>query len=529
MNPERILFAFFPYLVTRERVNIRGITFRSSQDIADLLPDVQGHITTLSEMFFLEHGVRIERMICAYLELPEDKEEKDDLIRRLHEAHLLIGYLYSQPHSAGRVLLPFENSTLFVFRIGDTFQNMLPTSVVWQGHQYGDRVKEVDNRDIPATELTPGYTGKRNHRTWLWVAKGSRIFPEIPHIILNHTQDLFDNLQMTLSHHWNWGLEYLYSNPHEYPFGLRRRVFVSINWYMRSCRDSLDDAEAIVHLAIALESLLHLRSDKGAKDRSDKGEVTDHSDKEVKGRSDKGQVTDRFKNAVLTLLGPVPRLEDWLIQFYDARSKAVHEGVPSDLVYLPDPKKKDEGHRPHLEYGRRIFRLCLASILSGARHVLTSRLDALFIPNAERLAEICRLLNQKVPANKRLLSIDHIVDDLSDYGFDLVDPDMVSLDSVVGAVKLALRTYKEAVPAVTEPVKNLIDNIVSTSGDPTVALFKQIEECAIQLQPSMTDRSTANLTQIISALLMYASKPTFQVIAMRMEDIRAEHTKRKSG
>src|SRR5207302_8547382 len=114
MVPERAVFAFFPYLITRERVKVRGIEFRSNQDIADLPADVQEHLTTLSQMFFLEDGVRIEQMICAYVELPKDKEEQEDALRRLHEAQLLVGYLYSDPHPYGGVCLPFENSTLFL-------------------------------------------------------------------------------------------------------------------------------------------------------------------------------------------------------------------------------------------------------------------------------------------------------------------------------------------------------------------------------------------------------------------------------
>jgi hypothetical protein len=497
MIPERAVFAFFPYLITRERVRIRGIEFRSNQDTADLPADVQIHLTTLSQMFFLEDGVRMEQMTCAYMELPEDKEKQDDALLRLHEARLLVGYLYSHPHSGGRVFLPFENSTLFVFRVGDTLQQgMVLTTLVWQGNQFGDRTKQIDTRDIPSTDFTPGYTGTRNQTILLWVAKGSRIFPVIPHIVLNYSQDLSLNLQMLFSHPWNWALGYLYFNPYEYPLDLRRRVFVSLNWYMRSCRDSLDQSEALVHLAIALESLLHLRSGKG--------------------------VTDRFKDAVLTLLGPVPGLDNWLNQFYDARSKAVHEGVPSDLMFYPDPKKKNKGHRPLLEYGRRIFRLCLASVLAGATHVRISRLDALFVPNAERVAKICESLTQKVPADKRLLSIGQNVDDLSDYGYDLVDPDVVSVDSIVGAVKLALAAYKEAVPTITEPLKEVIDNIVTTSGESTVALLEQIEGCVRQLRSgNATDQGpSAQLTRIMIAFLDYASKPSFKLQCYYRENPR---------
>ena len=93
-------------------------------------------------------------------------------------------------------------------------------------------------------------------------------------------------------------------------------------------------------LAIALESMLGLRSGDG--------------------------VTERFTDAVLTLLGQVPRLDSWLKQFYTARSKAVHEGMPHDTVFYAtnsEDMKKKQGrevaiaHRSLLAYGRHIFRL----------------------------------------------------------------------------------------------------------------------------------------------------------------------------
>lgn len=501
MIPERAVFAFFPYLITRERVTIRGIEFRSNQDIADLAADVQEHLTTLSQMFFLEDGVRIEQMVCAYIELPNDKDEQEDALRRLHEARLLVGYLYSHPHPAGGVFLPFEDSTLFVFRFGDIMPGtpgMVITSLVWQGRNHGQRVKQVDAREIPSTDLTPGYAGTRNQTIQLWVAKGSRIFPELPHVILNYSQELSDNLQMLLSHPYHWALNYLYFPPHDYPPDLRSRVFVSLDWYMRSCRASLDDAEALVHLAIALESLLRVRSGEG--------------------------LTERFKDAVLLLLGPVPRLELWLDQFYTARSKAVHEGVPTDLMFYPFDKellkkKRNKGeaiipHRSLLAYGRRIFRLCVASILAGATQVRMRGLDAAFIPNADRIEAICKRLNENAPPDKRLLSVNQEVYELRDQTYDLVDPDVVAVKCIIGAVKLALQAYKEAFPTITKPVEEAIGKILSESGQSSSALLIQIEECAGQLRSGrgMTDRSlNARLTDIIIALLEYASKPSFKL------------------
>jgi hypothetical protein len=518
MNPEQAVFAFFPYLITRERPRIRDIEFRSNKDIADLPSDVQEHLTTLSEMFFLQDGVRIGQMVCAYLELPKQKEEQEETLRRLHEARLLVGYLYSHPHPSGSVFLPFENSTLFVFRIGDSLQpGMVPTSMIWPDPGYGERLKRIDGREIPNTMLVPGYAGTRNQRTQLWTAKGSRIYPEVPHSVLNHTQDLALNLNMFLSHAHQWALWTLYFQPNYCPPDLRKRVFVSIDWYMRSCRDSLLEAEAIVHLAIALESLLHARSGEG--------------------------IRERLKDAVLTLLGPVTHLENWVDQFYTARSNAVHEGIPSDLMFYPllkkspkstkgkkkeTPKNKQDGdempHRSLLAYGRRIFRLCVSTVLAGAMQARITRLDALFVRNAERIGEIRELLTKGPSADRCILSIEQLVNELNDHTNDLMDPDAVAVKDVVWVTKLALQSVKDAVPTISEPVKKVIDDVISSGqGDPTVALLEKIEECARQLRSgySVTDRSPlTRIIWIVIALLDYASRPAFKLQCYYRENPR---------
>jgi hypothetical protein len=483
MISERAVFAFFPYLITRERVRIRGIEFRSNQDIADLPADIQEHVTTLSQMFFLEHGVRIEQMTCAYFQLPEGRDDQENMLRRLYEARLLVGYLYSHPHPSGGVFLPFENSALFVFQFGDLLQDgMVPTSFVWQGKQYGNRVKEVDAREIPSTDLTLGYYGRRDRTAHFCVAKGSRIFPETPHIVLNFSQELVVNLQMLLSHPYHWALYRFYIDQYDDLPDLRTRVFVALDWYMKSCRASIFEAEALVDLAIALESLLNVGSSEG--------------------------VRDRLKDAILTLLGPVARLDLWVHQFYTARSDTVHEGLPTDLMFYPPGKelpkntknkkkeipknnKDDEAipHRSLLAYGRRIFRLAVASILAGAMQARMNRLEALFITNAERIEGIRNSLSQQLSDDKRLLGIGQYVNELSDHTNDLMDPDVVDPNSVVWVVRLALQSYK-AIPTITEPVKEVIEKLISSiSGDPTVALLEQIEACAGQLSSPLKNAS----------------------------------------
>jgi Apea-like HEPN len=511
MNPERALFAFFPYLITLDRPRIRGIEFRSNEDIADLPKGVQDHLATLCEMFFLQDGVRIEKMVCAYIELPKDRGVQEDLLRAVHEARLLVGYLYSHPSPSGDVFLHSQNSTLYVFHPGSSFHpGMVPTHMVWQGQGYGDRLKRIDDREIPNEMLIPGYTGTRDQDTYLTVAKGSRIYPEVPYLVVNHSQNLALNLQTFLSYAHNWALWTLYVDRDACPPELRHRVFVAIDWYMRSCRDSLVEAEAIVHLAIAFESLLNVGSEEEG-------------------------VRARLKNAILTLVGRVPRLDEWVEQFYTARSAAVHEGMPSDLMFYPPAKaqpaskasnfrrkktakdKEDEKQLPHrslMAYGRRVFRLCLSSMLAGAMQARISRLDALFVPNTERIEQIQESLTKTQPATKCIWSVEGLVADLSDYTSDILDPDRVPAKDAVWMARLALQSLKEAVPTISEAGKKLIgETIKSVEGDPTVAMLDKIAECAKQLRSetgSPDQSEPTRLTRIVIAILDYASRPGYK-------------------
>ncbi len=527
MYLERTIFAFFPYLYMKkgkeERVNIRGIEFRSNQDIDGLTPDVQYHLKTLSQMFFLQDGLRIEQMTCAILELPsDDKDKVDDTLLRLYEAHLLIGYMYSyRDHDPSEVCLPYECSTLFIFWRGGTIhQEMVWRFLVWLDPEIGQRVKRVDDRKIPSEPYIPGYTGIMNRSIRLHVAEGSRIFPEIPLITLNHFQSLSHDRNQKLKSPDQWALRDLFDHQHDYLLDLRKRVFVSMEWYLKSCRTSalFYYNEAIVHLATALESLLHIRADLG--------------------------VTERFKDAIVTLLGQVPNLNFWLDQFYKAKSKAVHEGETSNPMFNPfgDSEKEKQkinksntknqevdeepvsSHRTLLYYGRLIFRLCLAGVLDARARAHYSGLHQLLIPNKQRIDEIFKVLNEeKLPPDMRLQSARKRIFELCNQPSNLLKQENLSLeaslDAIIGCVKEALRVYKDAVAKISEPLKEAIDNVSSSKGEPSSTLLeqlktllKEIEHFAnkLQLESVSGEQNLKNseLTDIVIELLNYATNQT---------------------
>jgi hypothetical protein len=339
-NTVNHIFFIFPYLKTRHRIRLRGVEFRSSSDLDDLDTEARDHLTKLCAMFFLGDGVQIRKMTCASIRTGGDRAFLRDTLRRVYETRLLIGYLYSSPRPMGGVFLSSESSSLFVFR-----PDRVASSLVW--HEIGEGELTTLLRDPRKSEtgFLEGYEGRRNDTAHLWVAEGSHIYPEIPHQALNFSQSLLDDVNRFLEREPHWAFRRLFlEEEHQHkPSEVRDRVFAGLEWYLRSCRKLISDSEALVHLAIALESLLKVPN----------GE----------------RLTERFKDAVLTLIGPVPRLDSWLDQFYTARSKAVHEGVPHELMFfaidreLVKKAKRDDAnviqHGSLIEYGRHIFRLCL--------------------------------------------------------------------------------------------------------------------------------------------------------------------------
>src|SRR5258708_35662404 len=114
---KEVVFAILPYLKTSESLIMRGIRFRSSDDLADLAPEQQEHLKTLFSMFFLRDDLRITRMIYALLELEDDPEANQRLFQRLSQAHALIGYLSSMPQPPREdPFLPLEHASMYSMR-----------------------------------------------------------------------------------------------------------------------------------------------------------------------------------------------------------------------------------------------------------------------------------------------------------------------------------------------------------------------------------------------------------------------------
>jgi hypothetical protein len=153
---------------------------------------------------------------------------------------------------------------------------------------------------------------------------------------------------------------------------------------MFNCRSNNDDSTSIVNLAIAFEALLGLPYD---------------------------QKTNRLADSISLLLGRIPRLDIWAYQFYDVRSQIVHGGFSEQLCFVAiDSKDKKPGptYQSLLSYGRRIFQLCLGTLLCGSELSENAGLKETFYTNEERLQDILKIFSDsKKTINDRLTRIIH--------------------------------------------------------------------------------------------------------------------------
>ena len=267
-------------------------------------------------------------------------------------------------------------------------------------------------------EEIEGYEGQLNNKTHFWVTKQDRIFPPVTHMWLNISQDLGSDFYYRSRHSLRYQPVVEYFATRENSNTLGQRVLTAITWYNRTLKMGIDEEVALVNLAIAFESLLNL----------EQGE----------------KVTERFKEAIRLLLGDFPRLDSWLAQFYEARSEIVHEGTSQNLMFVAtdNPKRRSEElvYRSLVSYGRQIFQVCVATILTGARISEQLRLSSMLVTNQQRFERICQTLSKgEGTAGERILAISQDVNEIGNYRF--VPEKALTVDQLIGTTKLLVKQF----------------------------------------------------------------------------------------
>lgn len=476
MSDDNFTFAFFPYLKTTEPVRYQGITIRSCDDLTGLPTEAIQHLEKLRTMFFIRDHLRIKQLSYAFCNSVEEVVVSK-FIETLTEFQTLVCYLYSSPHpTSGDPFLRYEHSSLYVFHPKQIFEGLINND-----HNV-EVLSEAQNLIVNQRKEVDGYEGILNNKSYLWVTAGSRIFPPAVSLWLNISQDLGAEFNHHLSHSDTYRpvIEYFAAPSNDMVF--RQRILTALSWYNKSLRIDIDESEALVNLAIAFESLLDL-------DRGD-------------------NLTTRFKEAVGLLAGDIGRLDSWLTQFYNARSDIVHEGQSRHLMFIStDNPKKDIGkfeleYRSLVSYGRQIFRVCAATILTGAKLANKLNLPSLLITNKERFERIYQTLDKKDrdPAD-RILATSQDVYDIENYRF--VPEKGLKIDQLIGTAKLMVKQFLAANLDYESELVEHMQSLVSTDTKNHFEALSAINTLQEQFQfkSSLPEPVTSNQHHIVMTLL----------------------------
>jgi len=425
-------FAVFPFLKTSTAVTVGQLTFRSTDDTDGLAAQQASQVNEISQMLFLQDQLRIRS--ASYAVVPwidlNNRDESGAALEELAHLQALVAYCYATPHPIFcNPFFHYEHASLAIFSPGK-----VSIYLVRPEHH----VESVGS-EIPLTKdhrgEVDGYHGLYNFSHHFWVASGSRLYPPIPRVGLNISQDMAADLG-----------QFLFESSH-YPLVLRlferpktatsERILRAIVWFNRANSLTQSEAESIISLAVAFEALLALPE----------------SDKK----------TERLVDSVSLLLGRTPRLETWVRQFYQARSEIVHEGEAHNLRFVASPSTKvRDGPLYHslLDYGRQVFQLCVGTLLFGAGLAEKGGLQEKLVTNQERFDEISReLSDESVTPADRLRGIASRVRTAERYRF--VWESSFNIEKILNSVRLASKVLLACDQGLEAGVKERFDRIIS--------------------------------------------------------------------
>lgn len=419
-----------PFLKTSKPVRVGGLDFRSTEDVDGLSDETAEAVNEVSRMLYAQEDFRIRA--ASYALIPViDLDHPPLETSYLENIQAVIAYLYATPHEIfGNPFLHSENASLILFTPG-TVLSRLTRPAAFNVIYEGSGTKSDENEQVR------GYAALQNFRHHFWVKRGSRIYGPWPQPVFNISQDLYIDVGRASGQTTYAALFRLLERP---SLPSAERVLTALRWYSSANREETNDDTAIVHLAIAFEALLGLPQ---------------------------GDKTDRIVDAISLLLGRVSRLDAWAEQFYDARSRIVHQGHGGDLRFSTGAKIQKQQlqlYQSLFSYGSQVFRLCLGTLLTGIELAEGAALAEKFITNQERFTELCKILgDSKASPQTRLTSALDLVGAIERYRF--VGETGLQIDTMIGAVRLAAKTLIDSEIPVEPNVSVALDAVVNTRGD----------------------------------------------------------------
>lgn len=174
--------AVFPYLKTSWPVQVGPYLFRSTDDLEGLNKAQVTAVAEVTAMLYTQNNARVRS--ASYALIPQIHVsgvfQIPDALKRVHS---LVAYLYGTPNDQfGDPFLGYECATLLVFTPSRVSRFLIES----EHHTILDEPLPI----VWDKDFAPGYDGILNFVEHFWVVKGSRVYPPVPHITLNISQDL---------------------------------------------------------------------------------------------------------------------------------------------------------------------------------------------------------------------------------------------------------------------------------------------------------------------------------------------------
>lgn len=222
---------------------------------------------------------------------------------------------------------------------------------------------------------------------------------------------------------------------------------------------------------------------------------------------------NRFVDAIALLLGRVPRLEDWATQFYEARSRAVHEGHVGQGAFVPkSTSSNQEGaatYQSLLAYGREVFQLCLGTVLTGASLSSHADLVSKLISNSERFETVCKTLNDdSLPLAVRLDKLDPLARAIRRYRY--VPDAGLTVPMVLGACLAAARVTLKSSSDIDEGLQSALTALAEAPR--TSDHLEQLDAlwALVNEMKQLPDRTAAGVSYAVITLVEDAWQYSFQ-------------------
>jgi hypothetical protein len=466
-------FALFPFLKTGHRVTIGGAQFRSTDDVEGLTSDQTDHVSKLANMLYLKDDLRIRS--ASYAILPRVEMERplgiirsDETVAKMKQIREVVGYCYAYTHEpSGDSFFPFESSSMVLC----TPSSRVSIYSVRPNHH----VVDLSPDTLPKPNefgFLDGYNGLYNFTDYFSTAAGSRLYGPITHISVNDSQSLgYDLTEARESKLFGPVMALLERSASP----TSERLFRAISWFNLANSDLGDEHAAVVHLSIAFEALLELPVD---------------------------FKTRRFTDSIALLLGRTARLDDWACQFYDARSEIVHQGLARQLQFVVGKAAKGADpvtHRPLLSFGKQVFQLCVATLLTGAELAVRAGLEEKLVTNQERFEQICQILTDS--SAKPRTGLEKISKTVSILERHRYSPETDwRLDTMVCATRLAAKRLLDCSEALDPALKLCLEKIGKTERSADnyhqLSVLREFNQLTPVVVPSGDPAKTAGLDLI---------------------------------